>query len=194
MDKETYDRLRFAQALLRHQIPDGDIAAIFSHALKAHVERALQQKVAVTERPRGAGGPTNLHSRHIPAEVKRAVWLRDGGRCAYVSRTGRRCKEEGFLQFHHRKAFADGGEATVENVELRCAAHNRYEAEQVFGPRRTRAVRERAVKWQAVSVESTTGSGPGSSDPTRSFDIARGMPWNQRKAASSGAGARLRPG
>jgi hypothetical protein len=52
VDKETYDRLRFAQALLRHQIPDGDVAAIVGRAVGALVEALLKEKVAATERPR----------------------------------------------------------------------------------------------------------------------------------------------
>jgi hypothetical protein len=37
------------------------------------------------------------------------------------------------LEFHHVVPYADGGEATVRNVQLRCRRHNRYEAERWFG-------------------------------------------------------------
>jgi hypothetical protein len=30
--------------------------------------------------------------------------------------------------------FADGGPTTVENLQLRCRAHNQYEARDYFGP------------------------------------------------------------
>ena len=70
--------------------------------------------------------------RHIPAAVKRAVWKQDGGRCAFVSSHGR-CSSHAFLEYHHLKPFADGGEAIVENIELRCRAHNAYEATLAFG-------------------------------------------------------------
>ncbi|MCC7144486.1 MAG: HNH endonuclease, partial [Candidatus Eisenbacteria bacterium] len=52
----------------------------------------------------------------------------DGDRCAFVSREGHRCGARGFLQFHHLIPFAQGGAHTVENLALRCGAHNRYEA------------------------------------------------------------------
>ncbi|HEX7126283.1 MAG TPA: HNH endonuclease, partial [Thermodesulfobacteriota bacterium] len=94
-----------------------------------------------TDRPR-VGTPPRPGSRHIPAAVRRAVWARDGGRCAFVSRTGRRCTERGFLEFHHVRPYAAGGAATVENIELRCRAHNGYEAERMFGPRGESQVRE----------------------------------------------------
>ncbi|MCC6777798.1 MAG: HNH endonuclease [Hyphomicrobiales bacterium] len=71
-------------------------------------------------------------SRYIPVAVRRAVWERDRGRCAFVSRDGRRCATRAFLQFHHRVEFARGGEHTVENLALRCGPHNRYESRSMF--------------------------------------------------------------
>ena len=72
-------------------------------------------------------------SRHVPAEVKRAVFLRDLGRCAFVGTGSRRCAERGFLEFHHVRPFAMGGEATVGNIQLRCRRHNDLEARADFG-------------------------------------------------------------
>ena len=66
--------------------------------------------------------------------MKREVWARDGGRCAFVGREGR-CMEKGFVEFHHVVPYAAGGEASTTNVELRCRSHNAYEAECYFGPR-----------------------------------------------------------
>jgi hypothetical protein len=34
----------------------------------------------------------------------------------------------GFLELHHAVPFAMGGATTVETLELRCRAHNAYEA------------------------------------------------------------------
>jgi hypothetical protein len=65
--------------------------------------------------------------------VKRAVWLRDLGRCAFVAESGRRCHERAFVEFHHAKPYAVGGPATAENIELRCRRHNAYEARLYFG-------------------------------------------------------------
>jgi hypothetical protein len=71
-------------------------------------------------------------SRHIPASVRRGVWRRDGGQCAFVGAAGR-CPERGFLEFHHETPFAAGGESTVANTSLRCRRHNGWEAELFFG-------------------------------------------------------------
>ncbi|HEX7125734.1 MAG TPA: hypothetical protein VF406_08135 [Thermodesulfobacteriota bacterium] len=138
---ETHAKLRLAQDLLRHQIPDGDVGQVLDRALTVLVEALLKQKAAATDRPRVGKTPTP-GSRHVPAAVRRAVWARDGGRCAFVSPKGRRCTERGWLEFHHVRPYAAGGPATAENIELRCRAHNAYEAEQVFGPWGPSLVRE----------------------------------------------------
>jgi hypothetical protein len=73
--------------------------------------------------------------------VKREVWKRDGGQCAFVGTHGR-CAERGFLEFHHLEPYAVGGAAVVENVALRCRAHNVYEAERYFADRLPLLLRE----------------------------------------------------
>jgi hypothetical protein len=119
VSKETCEKLRLAQDLLRHVIPNGDPGAIFDRALTVLLENLTKTKLAATGHPH-ASRPPAPGSRHIPAEVKRAVWARDGGRCAFVAEGGRRCTERAFLEFHHVEPYAVGGEATVENISLCC--------------------------------------------------------------------------
>jgi hypothetical protein len=144
-DEETRDMLRQAQDLLRHRIPDGDLSKVIHLALTALLKDLAKQKHAATDRPRTAleATPADIppRSRHIPAAVKRAVWVRDGGQCAFVALDGQRCSERGFVEFHHVTPFAVGGTATVDNLQLRCRAHNGFEAERHFGGQ-IRAVRE----------------------------------------------------
>jgi hypothetical protein len=147
VSEKTHDKLRLAQDMLRHQIPNGDIAEILDRALAVLLEQLARQKFAATGQPR-PGRATTPGSRHIPAEVKRAVWLRDLGRCTFVAENGRRCGATGFVEFHHVMPFAAGGEATVENLRLTCRLHNAYEAELAFGPPRIRE--ERAAYKPAI--------------------------------------------
>src|SRR5262245_60020222 len=135
MSDQTQETLRQVQALLRREIPDGDLATVFDRALKLLLEDTARKKLAATDhpRPRRAGAP-DPRSRHKPAELVRAVWRRDGGRCAVLARNGRRCGAEAFLEFHHVDAYALGGEMTEHNISLRCRAHNQYEADLIFGP------------------------------------------------------------
>ena len=133
---ELRDKLTLAQNLLRHQVPDGDLGEIVDRAMTLLLEHLGRQKFAATSRPRprsdGQPPTGSAGTRHIPAEVKRTVWLRDGGRCAFVARNGHRCQERGFLEFHHVVPHSTGGAATAENLELRCRTHNIYEATLFF--------------------------------------------------------------
>ena len=64
--------------------------------------------------------------RHIPAAVRRHVWLRDGGRCCYRDPlTGRRCTSSHLLQIDHLLPVAEGGGPEPFNLQLACAAHHR---------------------------------------------------------------------
>ncbi|HUL58964.1 MAG TPA: HNH endonuclease [Anaeromyxobacteraceae bacterium] len=72
-------------------------------------------------------------SERIPIDVKRAVHERDGGRCAFVSRDGRRCGSRWQLEFDHIEPRSQGGESTVENVRIACRAHNFRHAEETYG-------------------------------------------------------------
>jgi hypothetical protein len=145
MGPDTHDKLRRVQDLLRREIPDGDPAAIFDRALTlllAEVERrkvgamtqATRSKATRAIRPGTDPRSARTASRYIPNAVKRVVWRRDGGRCAFVSPDGRRCAERAFLEIHHIRPYAHDGPATVENLSLRCRLHNQYEAELAFAP------------------------------------------------------------
>lgn len=72
-----------------------------------------------------------LRSRYISAKVRRAVWLRDYGRCQFLdSRSQRRCLSKFSLEVDHIEPFALNGGNSVENLRLYCRAHNQYRAEQ----------------------------------------------------------------
>ncbi|MGH2375891.1 MAG: HNH endonuclease [bacterium] len=157
-DAALHEKLRQAQALLRHQIPDGDLSKIFDRALTALLQDLAKRKLAATDRPR-VSRRTACSSRHMPAEVRRAVWNRDGGRCAFVADNGHRCTEEAFLEFHHVVPHAAGGPATAENIQLRCRAHNGYEAEREFGRRLLLIAREERASYAHVARNGWNASG-----------------------------------
>jgi 5-methylcytosine-specific restriction endonuclease McrA len=132
IDQQDQDHLREAQELLSHQLPSGDVRVIMSNALALYVRHLRKRRCAETDQPRRRPRETKS-ARHIPADVNRAVRARDGGRCTFVGDTGHRCGSRLRLQFDHIVPVARGGRATVDNIRLRCHAHNQYEAERVFG-------------------------------------------------------------
>jgi hypothetical protein len=141
--RSAHDKLRCAQELLGHQVPSGDIAAVFERALDELINRLGKRKFAGTTHP-SRGGRPSANPRHIPAHVKRAAWQRDGGQCTFVSEAGRRCAARKLLEFDHIEEFARGGTASVAGIRLRCRAHNQYGAECTFGAGFMREKREEA--------------------------------------------------
>jgi hypothetical protein len=129
---QTRDKLRQAQDLLRHSIPSGDLAEVIDRALTLLLKDLARKKFAATERPRASRG-TAPGSRDIAASVRRTVGGRDHGRCAFVSKNGRRCNERAFIEFDHIHPHGAGGEGTTDNIRLLCRAHNAYQSEQFYG-------------------------------------------------------------
>src|SRR5262249_7550544 len=132
--------------------------------LLTNVEKA---KIGATERPRSSrairsGTDKTIPSRDLPRAVRRGVWRRDVGQCAYVSSTGRRCAESTFLEFHHVQPFARGGPARVDHISLRCRRHNQYEAELVFGRRPASAPTAIGSPARRAGCPARNGAGPAS--------------------------------
>jgi hypothetical protein len=165
-----HERLREAQELLRHQVPSGDLAEIFDRALTLLLAELRKARHAATSRPRSQHRSSNT-GRYVAASVKREVWARDGGHCAFVGAAGR-CTERGFLEYHHVIPFADGGKTDVSNLQLRCRAHNGFEAKCWSGPGEEDLLREvgpiygRDLSFitkglQAARLDTSVGSGLG---------------------------------
>ncbi len=85
--------------------------------------------------------------RNISVSIRRAVWARDAGRCTYQSSSGRSCGSREAIEFHHRVPWARCKEHTVDNIALRCRAHNQYEAVLDFGEAHM------ARFWRGISEE-----------------------------------------
>jgi hypothetical protein len=145
-----HDKLQRAQDLLGHQIPSGDIAAVFDRALDILLRMLEKQKFAATDRPRSDPRPfMSTSDRYLPRALRHAVWVRDGGQCTFVGSTGHRCTARKFLEFDHVDLVAYGGQATEDKIRLRCQAHNQYTAEQALGAEFMARKREESRKAAA---------------------------------------------
>jgi hypothetical protein len=142
VSQETQDLKQEVQDLLGSDVPPGDLEAVIKYSLLAAKEKLLKRKCAAADRPR-PGRPRSADSRSIPAEVKRAVWERDGGQCTFVSDTGHRCTERRDVQFDHIAPYARDGASSVSNIRLLCRAHNQFEAERTYGAEFMRHKRRR---------------------------------------------------
>jgi 5-methylcytosine-specific restriction endonuclease McrA len=71
--------------------------------------------------------------RHVPAAVRREVFLRDGGRCQWPTADGGICGSTHRVELDHIIPVARGGKSTVANLRVLCCAHNDVAARQVYG-------------------------------------------------------------
>jgi len=129
------DKLRKAQDLLRHRVPDGNLEQVFEKALDALITNLEKERFAVVRKPRKDLPPSPVvsPSRDVPDAIKRAVFERDKGRCAYVGEDGTRCPETGGLEFDHLDGWAMTRVHDVHRIRLACRAHNRHAAKQLYG-------------------------------------------------------------
>jgi len=136
--EQLRDKLTEAQDLLSH-LPSGtELATVIERAVDELLKALRKRKYAQTDAPRPAKQNTDSArgSRRpaIPAQVRRAVYERDGGRCTFVSPEGHRCGSRSRLEFHHIHPVGKGGSTTVEGLTLHCRAHNQLAAERDYGP------------------------------------------------------------
>jgi hypothetical protein len=133
VSKRFMEKLEAARDALSHSHPGADAEAILEAGLDLLIERHVKRRGTVAK-PRTKNVPSPaLSSRHIPAHVKREVWLRDGGRCQFRLENGELCGSTHRVQFDHVRPFALSGASSVANTSHACAAHNLLAARRVFG-------------------------------------------------------------
>jgi hypothetical protein len=178
--RRVNDKLTRAKELLRREVRPGDLEAVVERALDLLIADQEKKLFGVTAKPR-ASAPrrkpackrtcdgasvgqsasvatppaSRTNSRYVPRELRRQVYARDEGRCAFTASNGTRCTARDRLEFHHILAFALGGWMELDNIELRCRAHNMLEAERDFGRDKItqRIESRRSAKQASVRVQ-----------------------------------------
>jgi len=67
---------------------------------------------------------SSSYSRHIPDDVKRLVWSRDGGRCV-------KCSATDYLEYDHIIPHSKGGANSFNNVQLLCRRCNQVKSDRI---------------------------------------------------------------
>lgn len=76
-------------------------------------------------RKTGRARPVKGNPRRVPWSVRKEVWERDGGRCAFTAQDGTRCAATRRLQYDHVTPWSLGGRSDdAGNIRLLCRAHN----------------------------------------------------------------------
>ncbi|HYS80035.1 MAG TPA: HNH endonuclease signature motif containing protein [Anaeromyxobacteraceae bacterium] len=132
VSKRFLAKLAAARDALSHSHPGADTEAVLEAALDLLLA-ANDKKKGLVKKPRPSPARPSANPRHIPAEVKRAVWTRDGGCCRWPLASGGVCGSTTRLELDHIVPIARGGTSTVSNLRVLCDFHNQHAARQVFG-------------------------------------------------------------
>jgi hypothetical protein len=182
--QELHDKIERARELSSHALPGGELAPLFERALDALIERETKRRL-------GAGKPRKRRplkpsSRHVPVDVGREVWERDGGQCTFVDADGNRCSARRFLTLEHKDPYARGGPPTVDNLCLFCKAHNHHAARKVFGEafieRKRKLARLHSVLWAFGKKKCVTWS-ESSTLPARRPSSMRSSGWRSKRSS-----------
>ena len=140
-------------------LSDGDGACHLEDgsALSAEAARRMTCDGAVVQVVDGHDGEplsVSRKTRTIPASIRRALRLRDGG-CRFP-----RCTHKAFVDGHHIKHWSHGGETALSNLVLLCSFHHRLLHEggasvqrELDGRFTFRTGAGRLIETAAVSVE-----------------------------------------
>ncbi len=108
--------------VIAHRCPSCERMWVESRAgriqLEAHDERAVMSDAELVAGDDSAGTPGHL-TRTIPPATRRAVLIRDGGRCQVP---GCRCRQH--VALHHIRFRSDGGDHSPDNLVTVCWAHH----------------------------------------------------------------------
>ncbi len=130
--REDLETLR---TLLGHKLPRGDLAAVLHEAIRCGIEKHGKRKGAVKlARKVGSKASPPKDPAKISAELRRQVWERDGGRCAWLGTDGKRCNSRWQVEVDHVDPVGRGGTATLGTLRLLCKSHNLLYAELIYGP------------------------------------------------------------
>jgi hypothetical protein len=125
-------KLAAARDALSHSHPGATTEVVLEAALDLLLA-AHERKKGLVKKPRPSPPQPSTSPRHIPAEVKRAVWTRDEGKCQWPLASGGICGSTTRLELDHVVPLARGGASTVGNTRVLCRIHNGLAARQVFG-------------------------------------------------------------
>jgi 5-methylcytosine-specific restriction endonuclease McrA len=128
---ELRAKLERAADLMRHANIGADLATVVDRALDLLLAKLEKDRLGKTSRP-STHEPRAKADRIVRA-LRRAVFERDGCRCTFEDEHGHRCSAKTLLEIDHIVARAQGGTYELDNLRVRCRAHNRLHAEKTFG-------------------------------------------------------------
>jgi len=136
--EEVMNKLARVRSLASHRLPmNAPLEQLIEFLTDYFTERedpnARHERREARSNAKPANPPKHSSARAIPARVRDEVFVRDQGECRYVGPDGRRCGSRHVVQIDHIKPVARGGSASIDNLRLLCAYHNRLECARLMG-------------------------------------------------------------
>jgi 5-methylcytosine-specific restriction endonuclease McrA len=137
VSKRFTQKLDAARDALSHSHPGADVETILEAGLDLLLERSAKRK-GLVKRPRpaavpDAGAEVSASPRHVPAAVRREVFLRDEGKCQWPLAEGGICGSTHRVELDHIVPVGRGGSSTASQMRTLCRFHNDRAAREVYG-------------------------------------------------------------
>jgi hypothetical protein len=146
VSKRLLDKIDAARDALSHSQPGASRDEVIEAGLDLVLERTAKRRGLVknprktaeataTARARSGRQARGARSgRYVPAQVRRAMWERDEGKCQWTMEDGGVCGSTHQVELDHVTSYAKGGRITsAEDGRLLCRPHNDRHARQEFG-------------------------------------------------------------
>ena len=131
LDHEALYMLERFKNLTAHHNPQGKTGVALKLALKTALSRLDPTLRNSSKKELVSTSEVVSQGRYVPAEIRRRVWNRDGGKCVYKSPDGKVCGSAFMLQMDHIQPLAMGGKTELDNLRLLCASHNLHLGKKV---------------------------------------------------------------
>jgi hypothetical protein len=123
VSREFLAKLAAARDALSHSLPDAPAQDVLEAGLDLILREADRRKGLVAK-PRKAPPPSHPDATLVPADVRREVWKRDGGKCQWPMDAGGVCGSAHQPEVDHVVPKARGGPSTAANLRVLCRPHD----------------------------------------------------------------------
>jgi hypothetical protein len=135
LDDALLKDLEELKCLLAKKLATSNMKEALAYAVRRTLKGLRPKEPKARKEPKNLPpppAPAVKKSRYVPRDIQRHVWKRDGGQCTYCH-NGKRCGSRYGLEMDHIKPFSMGGRSSLENLRLRCRAHNQLTAIKDLG-------------------------------------------------------------
>jgi hypothetical protein len=129
---DTENDLRNLQNLLSQKLGRAaTLKDVIEWAVKTTKEKYSPEEKAKRSEKRKIIAPkvkpgSSLGRTPIPSSIKHEIVRREAFQCNFTSPQGVRCQTKRWLNFHHKKEVAKGGQNTVSNLTFLCTSHHKF--------------------------------------------------------------------